>query len=243
MDSRIEEVNRKIEDALSALHEEIEREDAQLPPPPKVKGLSTQKEILFHQKSSLRSLGMILFWLWVPAVALWVGPAIYKSMSVSSVPPIVFEESSDGDVTRLVYPDGRTRVQFSPGEPLRYEIIANKRRDCAPPLGRVDLEYRAWIVGDERQRGWVPIPYSREGQLPPGRAASRQTVVPMPKLPTGNYLFQWIGSYYCSYNSADRNPWIIAGPLLPFTISTEQSGASTSMELPEQSPFARRGRL
>lgn len=105
-----------------------------------------------------------------------------------------------------------------PGEPIRYNLRADKRADCYPPDGKAEIDYRVWFVeADGQMARRIELPYHRRSILKPGTASAlaKPTSIPLPALEIGCYAFQWTGHYTCKSASEVQH---IDGPLLRFRI-------------------------
>lgn len=105
-----------------------------------------------------------------------------------------------------------------PGEPIRYNLKADKRSDCYPPDGKAEIDYRVWFVEDDGQMARrIELPYHRQSILKPGVASAlpTPTSIPLPVLDAGCYAFQWTGHYTCKSASEVQS---IDGPLLRFRV-------------------------
>ena len=106
---------------------------------------------------------------------------------------------------------------LAPGASLAFTMRYTKRRECHPPLGTSEISYRIWHYPLLAPAYFQWIPYAR-----PSRALSGDdvelpspSVIPMPKLPPGDYGFQIRASYVCKRASEDQT---IDSPIVPFAV-------------------------
>jgi hypothetical protein len=102
-----------------------------------------------------------------------------------------------------------------PDEDPVYIATVDKRKDCYPPDGKGEIEWRLWTFRKDGQITFVTLPERNLARAVPGRLDPITRIIDIPRLPSGRYAIQFRGTYNCLHA---RQPQIIDGGVMRFDV-------------------------